>query len=196
MTVPNPQIRFRYEDYKSLPESMEKRYELLDGDLLMVPAPTTTHQRISRNLVVRLHEYCQETSFGEVLDSPVDVVLGVADAREVVQPDILVIAKERLSIIAEEEIRGAPDLIVEILSTGTEHRDRGYKKVLYGRYGAREYWIVAPAARTIEVHTQTRIGLEARGSFTGDDRVESPLLPNLKLTADSIFPPPFRDGAI
>ena len=60
MAAPNPQIRFRYEDYKSLPESMEKRYELLDGDLLMVPAPTITHQRISRNLEVRLYEYCQQ----------------------------------------------------------------------------------------------------------------------------------------
>ena len=190
MTVPNPQIRFRYEDYKSLPESMGKRYELLDGDLLRIPAPTTTHQRISRNLEVRLHEYCQQTSFGEVLHSPVDVVLGQADAREVVQPDILVVAKERLSIIAEEEIRGAPDLVVEILSIGTEQGDRGYKKILYGRYGAREYWIVDPAARTIEIHTLTPTGLEPRASFTGDDRMRSPLMPDLELTAESIFPPP------
>jgi len=189
MIAPNPQIRFRYEDYKSLPESMEKRYELLDGDLLRVPAPTTTHQRISRNLVVRFHEYCQRTNFGEVLDSPVDVVLGEADAREVVQPDTLLVAKDRLSIIAEEEIRGAPDLVVEILSTGTAHRDRGYKKILYGRYGVREYWIVDPAVRTIEVHTLTQTGLELRGRFTEDEIVESTLLPNVELTAESIFPP-------
>ena len=104
MNVPNPRIRFRYEDYKSLPESMVKRYELLDGELLMVPAPTTTHQRISRNLEVLLHDYCQRTGFGEVLHSPVDVVFGEADSREVVQPDILIVATERLSIIAEEEI--------------------------------------------------------------------------------------------
>ena len=190
MTAPNPQVRFRYEDYKSLPESTEKRYELLDGDLLMVPAPTTTHQRISRNLEVHLHEYCQRTDFGEVLDSPVDVVLGQADAREVVQPDILLVVKERLSIIAEEEIRGAPDLVVEILSAGTKDRDRGYKKVLYGRYGVREYWIVDPAERTVEVHTWAQNGLKLRGSFTGDETVDSTLLPNLELTAESVFPPP------
>ncbi len=189
MSAPNRQIRFRYEDYKSLPESMEKRYELLDGDLLMVPAPSTAHQRISRNLEVHLHEYCQQTNFGEVLDSPVDVVLGEADAREVVQPDILLVAKARLSIIAEEEIRGAPDLVVEILSTGTEHRDRGYKRILYGRYGVREYWIVDPAGRTIEIHTLTQSGLELRVSITGDEIVESTLLPDLELTAESIFPP-------
>ena len=190
MTVPNPQVRFRYGDYKSLPESMEKRYELLDGDLLMVPAPTITHQRVSRNLEVRLHEYCQQTNFGEVLDSPVDVVLGEGDAREVVQPDILLVVKERLSIVVEEEIRGAPDLVVEILSPGTEDRDRGYKKILYGRYGVREYWIVDPAVRTVEVHTLTQSGLELRGRFTGGDVVESPILPNLELAAESIFPPP------
>ncbi len=190
MPVPNHQIRFRYEDYKSLPESMEKRYELLDGDLLMVPAPTITHQRISRNLEVRLHEYCQQTGFGEVLHSPVDVVLGEADAREVVQPDILVVAKERLSIIAEEEIRGAPDLVVEILSITTEHRDRGYKSILYGRYGVQEYWIVDPAAHTVEVHTLTQTGFELRGSSAGGEMVDSTLLPSLELTAESIFPPP------
>ena len=190
MTVPNRHIRFRYEDYKSLPESMEKRYELLDGDLLMVPAPTTTHQRISRNLEMRLHEYCQRTKFGEVFDSPVDVVLGEDDAREVVQPDLLIVATERASIIAEEEIRGAPDLVVEILSTGTERRDRGYKKILYGRYGVREYWIVDPVGRSVEVHTLTQAGLELRGSFTGEETVESTLVPDLELTAESIFPPP------
>ncbi len=189
MTVPNPHIRFRYEDYKSLPESMEKRYELLDGDLLMVPAPTTTHQRISRNLEMRLHEYCQRTKFGEVFDSPVDVVLGEDDAREVVQPDLLIVATERASIIAEEEIRGAPDLVVEILSTGTEHRDRGYKKILYGRYGVREYWIVDPVGRSVEVHTLAQAGLELRGSFTGEEAVESTLVPDLELVAESIFPP-------
>ena len=57
MSVPNPRVRFRYEDYKSLPESMENRYELLDGDLLMVPAPSTTHQRISRDLEIQLIDY-------------------------------------------------------------------------------------------------------------------------------------------
>ncbi|MCG6869587.1 MAG: Uma2 family endonuclease [Gammaproteobacteria bacterium] len=188
MTEPNRQIRFRYEDYKSLPESTEKRYELLDGELLMVPAPTITHQRISRDLEARLHEYCQRTRIGEVLYSPVDVVLGEADAREVVQPDILLVASERLSIIAEEEIRGAPDLVVEILSAGTELRDRTYKKILYGRFRVREYWIVDPAERTIEVHGLTQTGLELQGSFTGGERVESTLLPYLELTADSIFP--------
>ncbi len=169
---------------------MEKRYELLDGDLLRVLAPTTTHQRVSRNLEVRLHEYCQQTDFGEVLHSPVDVVLGQADAREVVQPDILLVVKERLAIIVEEEIRGAPDLVVEILSTGTEERDRGYKKILYGRYGVREYWIVDPTVRSIEVHALTPIGLELRGRFTGGKTVESTLMPDLKLPAESIFPKP------
>lgn len=59
MPVVNPEIRFTYEDYKSLPESMDKRYELLDGDLVMVPAPTIRHQRIARNLEFILHAFVQ-----------------------------------------------------------------------------------------------------------------------------------------
>lgn len=88
MNIPNPQIRFRYQDYKALPESMEKRYELLDGALLMVPAPSKTHQRISRNLEYELMEFCRRFGYGEVLYAPVDVVMGKGDEREVVQPKI------------------------------------------------------------------------------------------------------------
>ncbi len=86
MNTPNPHVRFRYQEYKSLPESMEKRYELLNGALLRIPAPGVNHQRVSRNLEYQLIEYCRQFDFGEVLDAPVDVVLGSGDEREVVQP--------------------------------------------------------------------------------------------------------------
>ncbi|MGH8569737.1 MAG: Uma2 family endonuclease [Gammaproteobacteria bacterium] len=151
MSVVNPNIRFSYEDYKSLPESMEKRYELLDGDLLMVPAPTTSHQFVSRNLEFILHNFARTHALGSVLYSPVDVVFGVGKDREVVQPDILFISRGRVAIIAPAEIQGAPDLVVEVLSPGTEERDRGYKRHLYGRYGVLEYWIIDPEVETVEV---------------------------------------------
>ena len=118
-----PRVKFTYEDYKSLPESETKRYELLGGELVEVPSPTEYHQRISMNLEFILQQFVRERDLGRVYHTPLDVVLGEGDEREVVQPDLFFISKERSRIIAEEEIRGAPDLVVEITSppqkTGT-----------------------------------------------------------------------------
>ena len=188
MSAPNPHIRFRYQDYRSLPESMSKRYELLDGALLMVPALSTTHQRISRNLEYLLIEYCRQFDFGEMLYAPIDVVLGTGDEREVVQPDLILVAKSRLAIITEQEVCGAPDLVVEILSPGTEDRDRGYKKVLYARYGVQEYWIVDPSKRCIEVYVPSRTGFVRKAAYSGDEPLESPLLLSFHPIPTTIFP--------
>ena len=76
MSVINPNVRFTYQDYKSLPESMEKRYELLHGDLIMVPTPSVLHQRVCRNLEYRLLQFVREQSLGQMFYSPIDVVLG------------------------------------------------------------------------------------------------------------------------
>ena len=142
MTAPNRNLRFAYADYKSVPESMDKRYELLDGDLVLVPTPTIRHQRVSKKLGFILITFFEHNNLGEVLGAPLDVVFGKGDEREVVQPDIIFISNERKDIATEQEIQGAPDLVVEILSPGTEQRDRNYKKSLYSRYNVLEYWIV------------------------------------------------------
>lgn len=113
MSVSKPHIPFTYEDYKSLPESIEKRYELLAGDLLMVPAPTTRHQCVSQNIEYILISYVRRTRCGQGLHAPVEVVLGVGRDPEVVQPDILLVAAERVEIIRRAEIVGCPDLVVE-----------------------------------------------------------------------------------
>ncbi len=154
----------------------------------MVPAPTTTHQRISRNLEFLLMEYCKKTDFGEVLDAPVDVVLGAGDEREVVQPDLILVRQQRLGIIAEDEVRGAPDLVVEILSPGTAKRDRGYKKVLYGRFGVLEYWIVDPENHLIEIYGLTDSGLELASSHEGKRPLVSARLPGFGFSPEEIFP--------
>lgn len=187
MSVVNPHIRFTYEDYKSLPESMEKRYELLDGDLIMVPAPTTRHQFISRNLEFILHGFVRVHGLGSVLYSPVDVVFGEGAAREVAQPDIIFISRARASIIKEAEIQGAPDLVVEVLSPGTEVRDRGYKQHLYGRYGVGEYWIVDPEAQTIAVYRMTGAAFDLATRCTINDALTTPLFPGLVIGLEEVF---------
>lgn len=187
MSVVNPNVRFTYDDYKSLPESMEKRYELLDGDLLMVPAPTTAHQRVSRNLGFLLLQFTRKHGLGEVFYAPVDVVFGQGKQREVVQPDILWVSQDRKDIITEQEIQGAPDLVVEVLSPGTEEQDRGYKKALYARFGVREYWIVDPGAQTIEIHVPSSRGVELHASFHKGEILTSPLLHGFQLDTSEVF---------
>ncbi len=189
MSVPNPHIRFTYDEYKTLPESMEKRYELLDGDILMVPAPTTVHQRISRNLEYLLLHIVRKDKLGAVFYSPVDVVFGQATEREVVEPDIIFITRERMGIVSRNEIQGAPDLMVEILSPGTEERDRGYKKVLYSRYGVREYWIVDPDQAVVEVYRHEAGGLKLAQTLLETDRLSTPLLGNSAIDLTEVFAP-------
>ena len=185
--VARPQVKFTYEDYKSLPESETKRYELLGGELVLVPSPTEYHQRISGNLAFILRQFVQENDLGRVYYAPLDVVLGEGEDREVVQPDIFFISKERAEIIAEEEIRGAPDLIIEIVSPGTEDRDRHYKKTLYARHGVKEYWIVDPEKKTVEVYTLGERGFKLTKAFKAGEVLTSPLLEGLEVNLNEIF---------
>ena len=182
-----PRVKFTYEDYKSLPESETKRYELLGGDLVLVPSPTEYHQRISRNLEFMLWRFVKEQDLGWVYDAPLDVVLGQGDTREVVQPDIFFISKEREKIITAEEIRGAPDLVIEVTSPATEDRDRHYKKTLYARHGVREYWIVDPKGKTAEIYTLGTQGFELVKAYKVGEVLRSTLLEGLEVDLNEVF---------
>ncbi len=182
------QIKFTYEDYKSLPYSERERFELLEGELIpMPPSPGFAHQSVSLELVTRLHLFVQERTLGTVLEAPFDVVLGEPGEEQVVQPDILFVSKERRRIIQEDEIRGAPDLVVEILSPSTKEKDRTYKRRLYAKYGVREYWIADPDSQTIEVLTLGKRGYERAGLYHKNEILESPLLSGLRIPLSEVL---------
>ena len=120
MVSPRSRIKFTYQDYRNAPE--DRRYELLDGELVVVPSPRTSHQRVLMELASRMHRFAQEFGLGSVFVSPFDVVLSDTD---VVQPDILFVSNRRAGIITEDNVRGAPDLVIEILSpTIADRRSR------------------------------------------------------------------------
>jgi Uma2 family endonuclease len=146
--LPAEKLHYTYEDYLQIED--EKRYEVHEGELMMVPVPLTIHQRISKKLLVKISNYVDDKNLGEVFDAPTDVVLA---EDVVVQPDILFISKDRTDIIGERAVMGAPDLIVEILSPSSTFSDAVRKKELYQRYGVREYWLVFPEEKAIEVMT-------------------------------------------
>lgn len=174
--------KYTYEDYIKTPE--DKRYELLEGDLLMTPSPIPNHQRISRELLIRLSLFIKEHHLGEVFYAPCDVYL---DDENVVQPDILFIAKDRLNIIGEKNIQGAPDLVIEIISEDSAYRDLVQKKKLYAKFGVKEYWIVIPDEAMVEVYNLKKNRFELLATYSKDAAIESSILKGLMIEIKEIF---------
>src|SRR3990170_7394762 len=137
-----------YQHYLQMPDDRNRR-EILSGDLYVTPAPTPIHQRAVVNLITLLQGYLARHKVGKLYASPVDVVLSQVD---VVQPDLVFVSNDRLHLVTEMSIQGAPDLVVEILSPSTARLDRGRKMDAYARFGVREYWIADTDARTLEIY--------------------------------------------
>ena len=175
-------VRFNYQDYLQLPE--DKRYEILDGELYVVPAPNTRHQRISKRILLALIRQAEEKGLGEIFHAPFDVVFS---EENIAQPDILFVCKERLSILTEANLPAAPDLAIEILSPGTRKKDLAVKRKIYARFGVREYWIVDPEVNAVEVLTWNESGYVTAGIYRQTESLVSPLLPELDLTLAQIF---------
>lgn len=176
-------VKFTYEDYKYLPEGAD--YEVIEGKLLMSPPSTTLHQTIILKLAVILNAYALQHG-GHVFVAPLDVLLS---DENIVQPDLIFISDERQSNITPADIKGAPDLLIEVISPGTEGRDAKVKRKLYAKYGVREYWLVNPEAKTIEV-TANRDGLlETEQVYPQGTTARSVLLAELAVEVSPLFSP-------
>jgi len=174
--------KFTYEDYLKTPE--DQRYELIEGELIMTPSPVPYHQWLSKNIEFELEKFVREKELGKVFYAPCDIYL---DNENVLQPDILFISKQRLNIIGEKNIQGAPDLVIEILSESTAYIDMVKKKKLYAQFGVKEYWILDPGEKTAETYTPKNALFVLTKRFTEKDVLESPLLPGLKIKLSHVF---------
>src|SRR5436190_4015634 len=123
------------------PETLRRR-ELVCGVVREPPAPFYSHQRLLTDLAVALHEHVREHDLGEIVVSPIDVVLDRAKGL-VLQPDLVFLSSENRKLI-RNQIWGAPDLLVEVLSPGSQSYDKRRKLGWYRQYGVREYWVVDP----------------------------------------------------
>jgi Uma2 family endonuclease len=177
--------KLTYEDYLLLPEDGQ-RHEILDGEHYVTAAPFVRHQRISSRLHSSLEPWVFERDLGVVLAAPVDVLLSLHD---IAQPDLLFISKERMGILTEANIQGAPDLVIEILSGRTRERDEQLKYKRYERFGVREYWLVDPERETVRIFRRQgdRFHLAASLALTGGDLLTTPLLPGLAVPLTAIF---------
>ena len=171
------------ENYKLLPET-GPRYQLIQGDLYMAPAPNRFHQEISRNLQFALHSYLLRSRIGKLFNAPFDVYL---DEINVFQSNIIVVLNERLGILTDAGAEGAPDLVIEILSPKTRNLDVVNKKQEYARAGVKELWIIDPEPRTVTIHQFAVEGVEKIQQVTEDGTLATELLPGFELGASSII---------
>jgi Uma2 family endonuclease len=160
-----------------LPES-NLPTELWEGEIVMSPTPTPSHQTIVFRLARRLEDFVNTKKAGTVFVSPLDVVLS---PRRVVQPDVLFIANASQRII-RDRICGVPDLVMEVVSPGSWKRDRVEKKALYEQHGVSEYWVVDPEDRLIEVFALSKGGYQLRSRAEFGRKASSKLLPGFGLT--------------
>ena len=162
------------------------KYELIEGEIYMSRAPSLTHQITLQNFLMSLGSYVTENPIGIVVPGP-----GVIfDDFNGVISDIVFFSNERRAEIASgDRLNGAPDLVIEIISPGTENerRDRVLKRRLYGRFGVKEYWLVDLINRSVEVCALGKDGLELKASYSGDDELTSSLLPGFRAMLTELF---------
>jgi Uma2 family endonuclease len=174
-----------YEDLQNFPDDHFRR-EIIDGELLVTPAPARHHQRAVVALAYFLFAYCREHG-GEALAAPTDVHLSDID---VVQPDVLLVRTDRVDELGDERFVGiAPDLVVEVSSAGTRRDDLTRKKDLYERHGVPEYWFVDLEADRIEAYRLIEGRYGSPVFFGRDEVTSSPSLPDLAIPVGDVLGP-------
>jgi len=167
--------RWTYEEYYKLDD--DQRYEILNGELVMAPAPDTWHQSWSGDIYALLRTHVTGQKLGKLFMAPVDVVL---DPENTVQPDIVFVAAANAGIIQRRAIFGVPDVLVEVISPASVRRDRYDKRQLYARFGVKEYWIGDPANKALEILTLKSGAYELYGCAEEKGKLTSLLLPGLE----------------
>jgi len=177
-----PQGEWKEEDYFSLPDT--NRYvELSDGRIIMPPHPTFSHQEALKRLFLRLQAFVEKNNLGIVQIAPLPVRLWPGKIRE---PDIFFIGKEHSDRIGER-VCGVPDLVVEVISSSTERTDRVEKFLEYAKAGIREYWLIDPEKKTVEVYSLRGGDYILLGKYSGSQVATSEMLPGFKLRASELF---------
>lgn len=178
-----PQIElFTAADYREMPDD-GKRFQLVEGELIMAPAPNTFHQVVQGNLHYLLKAYLIRKPIGTILCAPCDVYL---DEHNVFQPDVLFVTREHAARIADHGVVGAPDLVVEILSPSSAGIDRR-KRAHFAKAGTVEFWQIDPALRQIQRFVFAENAAKPVALIDEPETFSSPLFPGLVVGTADIF---------
>jgi Uma2 family endonuclease len=177
---PRPLTKF---DYWQLPDA-GPRYQLINGDLYMAPAPNRFHQDVSRTIQFEILKYLEREPRGIIYNAPFDVVL--TDIN-VFQPDLAFFSQARRGVLTDKGAEGAPDLVVEILSPSTAKLDLDQKRVVYARTGVSELWIIDPEKLEIQVFNLRVDPDVPAATLRENDVLSSRFLPGFKLSVKTAF---------
>lgn len=176
-----PANKYTVKDFAALPEGSP--YQLIDGELVMTPSPNFEHQDIIATLGTQLRYFVDSHKLGKVIFAPMDVYLTEVEAY---QPDIIFISNENKSII-HDRIKGAPDLIVEVLSPSNAYYDLVHKKQVYETTGVKEYWIVDPMEKTVEIFENVNRYFQPIAKEKQSGTIHSKLLQGFSIELEKIF---------
>ena len=175
-------VHYTWDDYVKLPDD-GKRYEIIDGELFVTAAPFTDHQYTVWALIILIDGW-HRLGGGMPFSAPVDVVLA---NDTIVQPDLIWISEERIVELIGDQVRGIPDLVIEVLSPSTARRDRNKKSEIYERFGAREYWLVDPRQKTVEIRSLSGGKFVPHAQGCGDVVLSSSLDARLTVQPSRLF---------
>ena len=176
-------VPYTYAEYAALPPD-GRRWELIDGEFEVTPAPAPRHQTVSRHLQFELMRALEETGAAQVFDAPIDVILSETD---VVQPDLVILRSDRLHFVTDRGIEGPPDIVVEILSPSSRVIDRRVKPRTYARYAIPEYWIVDGEFGQMELHRLGAEGYVLEARFDRASKLVTPSFPELQVDLMRVF---------
>jgi len=171
-------------EYLRTPETVLPQ-ELIHGRLMVADAPLVPHQAAVADLFRALDSHVRDHDLGRVWLAPLDVILDAGRAV-VVQPDLLFVSRERRAIVTDR-VRGAPDLVLEVLSPDPRVGHTGTRLELFARYGVRECWLVHVPARRIEIVGFGAGAVQARRVFVAGARLLSDVLPRFARTPASVL---------
>ena len=173
-----------YDDYVRLTPPDSGNFELHNGQIIYMASPIPTHQKLSIRLSNRLFNHIDKHKLGEILTAPMDVVF---TPNDIVQPDILYLSNERLHLIGDKKIEGAPDLAIEILSPSNTPKEMGYKKLLYELSGVREYWIINLDKKTLAQYENVDGEFFMRHIFQKTDTLTSLIIKDFEMSMNELF---------
>jgi Uma2 family endonuclease len=175
--------RHTKEDYERLPEGAP--YQLIGGELIMSPSPEYPHQGIVANILERLRPVVRSRGLGDLILSPMDVHLTEED---IFQPDLIFVRKENLARLrTDRRIYFVPDLVIEVLSPSTAYYDYSHKKQVYAERGVKEYWIVDPLDKTIEIMIHDGKVFQTEAILRFPALLESPMFPGFSMKIEEVF---------
>jgi Uma2 family endonuclease len=171
-----------YSDYLKTPEG--GKFQLIGGEIIEMTSPSLYHQEILLNLVSEFRNFLLKNRVGKVFVAPSDVHF---TDTETYQPDILILLTESFSKMQENKIEGAPDLIVEVLSPSTAYYDLKHKKTIYEKHGVKEYWVVDPIDKTVEIYQNQNAKFHLIAELTKTDTAKSQLIAGMEVELEKVF---------